>query len=377
MIAWAPIVFARTEQVDFRFLVVPDDFETSMSQWIERYILGSLQSSEKLHERPRWLIVKGNEHTIVGISCRASKLSSKNIEDKYKRGLYLFAGYVSNGQRQEFIPMMKPESFEQLYTFVHNRWEDSDINESRKVKHPYDIVLDNNLSSTISSQQFQFNQDQNKVKIFSFSEENNLWLWAGACHLSLSLCLGITYEKEALNSPFLNVTINNMTTEKEISRQNNLKDNFYSSIQKNIPVNKQSETEKILRKPNNTTTHQKKASPVQNIDGKGFLTELTEEVEKGVKVVFSYLRGKESQESKNKNQQQQFNRTLRRNENLSSIQDNSSQRIEREEFLTTKKEPKLPYGFKYDKDETSEQTTVDDDKLNTKIDSRDEKDEES
>ena len=79
MIAWAPIVFARTEQVDFRFLVVPDDFETSMSQWIERYILGSLQSSEKLHERPRWLIVKGNEHTIVGISCRASKLSSKNI----------------------------------------------------------------------------------------------------------------------------------------------------------------------------------------------------------------------------------------------------------------------------------------------------------
>lgn len=121
---FAPLVFSRTRDVDFRFLVIPDDFSESEIEWSHKHILATLLNSFELSENSRWSLFNNAQHYVIGLSCRANLLSERNIADKVNRGLYLFVGYVSKSPA--FIPM-RVDIFKPLYEFVHQKWEDDTV----------------------------------------------------------------------------------------------------------------------------------------------------------------------------------------------------------------------------------------------------------
>jgi len=218
----APIVYSRTYEVDFRFIVVPEDFQQDSQSdfqlrnrdWLENHIHSTTLLVERLPDCPRWSIFKNTRHCIVGLTCMATEISEDKTRDRESRPLYLFLGYVFRSP-VGFQPIpMDLEHFKKLYRYVSENWEEKLYGTTGRVP-----ILEKyqEIPSTKSSQNaaisldatIKLNLEPNKIRIWTDSEEfrQKLWLAACAAQQPVSLCLGLPNQAAALKGHFLNSTI--------------------------------------------------------------------------------------------------------------------------------------------------------------------------
>jgi len=243
---FAPLVFSRTIDVDFRFLAIPEDFSYADMEWAQKYILSTLLSSYELEQNPRWSLFSNSKYHIRGLSCRASHLSERNTKDKFGRGLYLFVGYVAKNTM--YIPM-QPHVFQPLYQFVHDKWKD-DTKDARKfIKKGYEIPIDNNFQKSNEQFKFEANIENNRVLVHSTRKNQALWNFFSQFPHPSSLCLNILSQKDAKEGIFFNVSTVDYRGENplEISR---------------VPVNYQEKSEKTQTKKAQTEKPMKPQSEV-------------------------------------------------------------------------------------------------------------------
>ena len=232
---WAAIVYGRTYEVDFRFITVPEDFTEQDKIWAERYILGSTRSPEKLTGNPRWLLFKNEAHCVVGVTCRVKELmqntsnefiedigdkSDEPIENRTKddqdRPLYIFVGYVAQliqGVSIQ-IPSMNLDLFRRIYqeyVAPSNIWFVKDHQKASRipVNSQYEIEFQDMEIATIDvdkSKRFNFNQSNKLINLWTNSEAELLWGAASQASYLMSLCLGFSLQKDAIESSFLNAT---------------------------------------------------------------------------------------------------------------------------------------------------------------------------
>ena len=110
MSEWSPLIYGRTYEVDFRFLAVPSDFDTSRKEWALRYIRGMLQSPASLKKNSRWAIFSDDQHCVFGVACQVAKLVDPTeqkerqlCKDKAGRSLYVFVGFVTKMNHQKDV----------------------------------------------------------------------------------------------------------------------------------------------------------------------------------------------------------------------------------------------------------------------------------
>ena len=125
MTKFAPIIYGRTYNADFRLIVKPHDFRQNELQWVRAYILQTMRLETKqwvsrLRENPRWFLFSNENHCVFGVTCMADMLSETMHEDSVGRPLYVCIGYVSDDPS----PPMQNCNFEILKSDFKRLYED-------------------------------------------------------------------------------------------------------------------------------------------------------------------------------------------------------------------------------------------------------------
>ena len=152
----------------------------------------------------------------------ASDVSADMTHDRYNREIYVFLGYVSRIDRDQYpapphhppipalgylresgYPLMQP-----LYQYIRDRFYD----EYASSPPPTPTVLRECLprefpSDSSLSLNFDMNRDQNLVDLWPMSADSRLWATAALAPFSVSLCLGLANERDALAGPFYNASV--------------------------------------------------------------------------------------------------------------------------------------------------------------------------
>ena len=130
---WAAFVYARTYEMDFRLIAVPQDFKENGIKWALNHIIGTTQLPENLKKAPIWSLFRNKDYCIVGVTCMARDLIGQETDktkDSNNRPLYLFAGYAARLDKKHgaaSIPPYTPgnlELFGLAYKYVEDKWRD-------------------------------------------------------------------------------------------------------------------------------------------------------------------------------------------------------------------------------------------------------------
>lgn len=131
----APIIHARTKNVDFRtrFLVRPEDFTDAVSENVRSYVLNSTAYFELAGPQGRRLVLCDEAHVITGVSMDISRLSSAcgrksdYCQEGKGRSNFAFIGLVFPKKeiRQAFdVPLQVLLDLYEKYMKL--RWEEPD-----------------------------------------------------------------------------------------------------------------------------------------------------------------------------------------------------------------------------------------------------------
>ena len=131
----APIIHARTKNVDFRtrFLVRPADFSEAASENVRSYVLNSTAYFELAGSQGRRLVLCDDTHVITGVSMDISRLSSAcgkksdYCQEKKGRSNFAFIGlvFLKKEIRQAFdVPLTV--LFDVYEKYMKLRWEEPD-----------------------------------------------------------------------------------------------------------------------------------------------------------------------------------------------------------------------------------------------------------
>jgi len=266
---WSPLILSRTFQADFRFLVIPNDIalmnekKNELKNIISKIILAP-HSNKTLwgaisdvitspKEKPKWLLIKDNQHCIVGVISKADDLLTKNFKlrlvkdylsnesktaqditkDIEGRDIYVFTGYVSRVvTAKNDLPYINLNifSFEKLYEYVCSVWLQNQATANVKniilsYKLPSKNVFDLNENYYASTSKLLVNSQDNLVAMWPDTEDNRIQLWASSLKYvgNISTCLGID-EKTAVDNNFTNATVTNIK-EPKVSINKQLKRN--------------------------------------------------------------------------------------------------------------------------------------------------------
>lgn len=236
---WAPLVYARTHETDFRFIITPEDFTSDDKNWVLNYIHATTRSVEKLSEKPRWSLFKDEYHCVFGVTCMVRELigqgkfeiSEEMTKDSQKRPLYIFLGYVAKVQQEKNLSPLPNYSdknlaiFQELYIHVIQKWREKSYQTSQnnlvsrysKKFATIDTETKNINSQQISPEELNY-QDEKYLYLWCNYDNQNLWLAASQCQHPVSVCLGSESSKDILNSPFLNGTAFDVQDKIKISR---------------------------------------------------------------------------------------------------------------------------------------------------------------
>ena len=233
MSQWAPLIYGRTYEVDYRFLAIPEDFDQITQNWCLSYIQGLLQKPDALKQASRWGLFSNDKHCIFGVACLVKKLTNscnqkdKLTRDKANRPLYLFVGYgtqIDSDKRIDDIPSYFSLSnqnfsiFQNVIHIIEQQWLIKEY-EYRSDSHPRtdkyekcpDCIRPYALNFHYRQVKIKYLFSEDDMKIWPDSQTNREDLWENACkyiarHYPLSLCFGLSSEKEILDSPFMNAT---------------------------------------------------------------------------------------------------------------------------------------------------------------------------
>ena len=209
-----PIVYGRTDFVDYRVLAFPMCIKDSLNKiWkvIENNLLISPHLLQTNNNEYRWLIAKESGYTIFGVASFAENFSQdKNKSNNNNRPFVVFLGYAVENNKIEklttFSHLMPPkELYTKLYKYVIEKWED-------KTKFPP-------LTEDIEYIEFS-HEEPKKIKLETFnndktifSAKNNLQVWDFAFMIKTSndyfVGIGMPNVDTIAKSIFNIATINN------------------------------------------------------------------------------------------------------------------------------------------------------------------------
>ncbi|MTF40334.1 hypothetical protein [Cyanobacterium aponinum] len=235
------IVYGRTYEVDFRFIALPENFTDDDKKWIENYIQVTTRSPEKLTKNQRFIIVKNSQYCVFGVTCLARDLHNviEETKDKYDRPLYGFFGYViSINENWEVIRcFLEPniDLFKPLYNYILEQWGTrkkllSPISVSYNEKLGKYEKINNKNYLDIDSNKIIYNiNNEKEIYLYPNSTEYNYSLWSITIDNilkdsvnSVSLCLNLTNKSDLENSPFFNVTVNEINSFEIYTKQSKI-----------------------------------------------------------------------------------------------------------------------------------------------------------
>jgi hypothetical protein len=219
--AWSALVYARTLEVDFRFIATPTAFAAELP-YIEECVLTSTRVPEKLADQPRWSLFRTARTCVFGVTCTANDLvvASARPEwlditrDKHGRGLYVFAGYVgAAGAPVPPYTMLNLKLFAPLYRYVVERWTvrpyDAASRTPIEVGYEWELTTDYPVSPAAAAGA-RFARipgdltDPGAVYLIpNIDNAGKAAAWNSAASRStgIALCLGLSRARDALNSP--------------------------------------------------------------------------------------------------------------------------------------------------------------------------------
>ena len=253
MYNWAEIIYGRTLEVDFRFLAAPDEDRKQLLTWAEPYVLESTCMPEKLPGRPRWLLMRNERFCLIGVTCMANELVAASLDttletmsrDNHSRLLYLFAGYIA--YTKDTTPDLELPPYESLdlrlfariYQRVAECWDVKPYDPKSREPintHFQSVAVLDMVSRAVTHQtelhgRQGLNADPRFVGIFPDDaiERQRLWSLAATSEKPVSLCLGLARSRDAMDGPFLNVSVAGVTAAETISLRRSEKPERLSS----------------------------------------------------------------------------------------------------------------------------------------------------
>lgn len=220
---WSAIVYSATFSVDYRFLAIPQDFNSENDEnkkWLEKYVTVTTSVPESLRKKPRWSLFRNEDFCVVGVTCMLKNLvkcsNSENpllikTKDFQNREIYGFWGYITQIKDNEVIPIpkMNLQLFHDLHIYVKDKWlakeynKRTEITEYNKEFSHDDLVIVNQVCNLKNG---GLNYKDNKVNLWSVSENEALWSEIANSKDSISLCLNLAREIDAIKSDFSNAT---------------------------------------------------------------------------------------------------------------------------------------------------------------------------
>jgi len=110
---WSPVVYGRTYQVDEWWRALPA--VNFASGWLGEAVLAAVAGGNGLvrypdepgataENTPRFILARGTDGTLVGLSCRARALSDELCQDRHGREIYCFTGWFTADPIARDIP---------------------------------------------------------------------------------------------------------------------------------------------------------------------------------------------------------------------------------------------------------------------------------
>jgi hypothetical protein len=228
---WAPLIYGRTHDVDFRFLVTPIDFTNDHKDGIWDYIKVTTRAAETLSNNPRWLFYRGQTYCIVGVTCLIRDLMSALPEiaiehlpgdlpddmtqDRLGRPLFAFIGYVARIDHPVIIPERNLKHFLRSYLeFVPKKWTETyatlgrDPATSGDVKSFYQVQFcpEDGVQPDKAWQPMLLDQllpqSPQGISLWNIAEAQNIWWTAAKTAHPLSICIGNLSRRDLVNSRF-------------------------------------------------------------------------------------------------------------------------------------------------------------------------------
>ncbi|TVQ45031.1 MAG: hypothetical protein EA365_08870 [Gloeocapsa sp. DLM2.Bin57] len=228
---WAPLIYGKTYEKDFRFLVIPEDFSPEILQKVGEYIKVTMKATERLPNHPRWLLLRGSRN-IIGVTCMARELlkqseSTEDVDysqDIQGRPIYVFVGYVIKDLDLPSIFSRELNHYTPLYEYIIKKWNQKTYDQGEPEKIPYSeelitlesiIIKTDTDNSDIDSSQLNY---RDSASVYLWSPNHDESLWREAClsqlhHSSpiLSFCTNLATVNDFFKTPFLNGTAFNVS----------------------------------------------------------------------------------------------------------------------------------------------------------------------
>ena len=215
---WAPLVYGRTHEVDFRFLAKPVDFGKDRENWSRGYILASFSFStyDELRGHPRWIMFRDERHCVVGTSCMVDEIPdvpADQYKDREGRPLYVFLGFVSQTPFPQ-IPSRELRWFSAIYDrCVKPRFREKphSRDKDRLPAFPYETRKWQPPSELKEHLGDKLNTDEKKVGFWPEEDDEKVWYSATHSTEEVSVCLGLNRKSNALTGPLLNATVHGLS----------------------------------------------------------------------------------------------------------------------------------------------------------------------
>lgn len=229
---WAPLVYGRTLEVDFRLLSIPQGLDQTDLDWVKSHISSSIIYPDDLRDGHRWSIFKNERYCVFALTCMANLVSTRRVVVQ-NRDLYVFAGYVSKIDSELFpepphhppVPTLAAVNrppfgvFRTLYEYVDFLWEDErTILERKDIEQSFGAVarLERILESIYNLAAYEgnpvLNYSRSAVRLVpdqqSAQPGGNSMLWneAAISFRPVSLCIGLPDQSSAVKGSFMNAT---------------------------------------------------------------------------------------------------------------------------------------------------------------------------
>ncbi|MDA1014418.1 MAG: hypothetical protein O3A00_08205 [Planctomycetota bacterium] len=234
---WAPLVYGRTLNVDFRLLAIPEETSREDIDWFQRMVNGAIIYPDALRTGHRWAVFKNERYCAFGLVCMAALVSAKRVVVQ-TRDLYLFAGYVAR-----IDPTLYPDPphhpripplgivdqppftvFRTLWDYVDFLWDDTRtsseelLSDTQKPFRPVPQLEGLLSNSPIVESSSALNRTPGKCAVHSEANESLLWSEAIQSTIPTSLCLRMPDRLSARSAPFENVTIDGIESDSVIDR---------------------------------------------------------------------------------------------------------------------------------------------------------------
>lgn len=230
---WSAIIYGRSYQIDFRYIVLPKDFGDREKDWASKYILGTLDRANELSGHPRWSLFKSQSHCVVGVTCMVRDLligMDRGVidllsKDNRGRPLYIFIGYATKLDRRRQLLDFPPytdcylQPFQNLYQHILEVWwtEEYEKDSKKPIFSDYEPLDFDNYRSR-SHEVFTLARQLNHHAKYpestylwenTLQQRERLWTTAAICHQPVSLCVShrLMRTLKSQKSPFLNQTV--------------------------------------------------------------------------------------------------------------------------------------------------------------------------